>query len=279
MNRSLALFIFGLSASLCWGSGDFNGGLAARRSNSTSVVISAYSIGFVLLVALALIWHEPFPSLIDIFWGAIGGIAGGIGLVTFYSALSSGSMGIVAPVSAILTAALPVLFSILTQGLPGWIQICGFVLALCAILLISRPEKTAGRPKGIALALVAGGSFGCFFILISRISPTATYWPLAIARLTSIVSLLLMAGIRKQSIIPTKSALLPIILAGILDSLGNAFFVLAAHTGRLDIAAILASLYPAATVILAATFLHERVTRVQTIGIVLALLAIPFISI
>ncbi len=278
MSRVFMTVIFGLAASLCWGSGDFNGGLASRRSNSSSVVIAAYAVGFVLLVGLALLWREPFPSLLDIFWGGLAGLAGGIGLISFYSALSIGRMGIAAPVSAVLTASLPVLFSAFIAGLPSLLQLGGFVLALLAIGLISRPERAKGRPEGIGLALLAGCGFGCFFILISRVSPSATFWPLAMARFTSVLFLLIVVRIRQQPVLPKMTVAPLVLLAGVLDAIGNAFFVLAAHTGRLDVAAVLSSLYPAATVLLAAILLRERVTRVQAVGILLALIAVPLIS-
>lgn len=279
MNNTIATVLFGLAASLCWGSGDFSGGLASRRTNASSVVIAAYAVGFVLLIALALIWREPFPSLLDIAWGGIAGLAGAIGLIAFYSALSIGRMGIAAPISAVLTASLPVLFSIFTEGLPSLVQVGGFILALLAITLISRPEHTKGRPEGIGLALLAGCGFGCFFILISRVSHSATFWPLAVARFTSVLFLLVMVRLRKQQTLPSLNVAPLILLAGILDAIGNAFFVLAAHSGRLDVAAVLSSLYPAATVMLAALLLRERVTRIQAIGIVLALIAVPLISV
>jgi drug/metabolite transporter (DMT)-like permease len=278
MNHILAPVIFGLAASLFWGSGDFSGGLASRRANTSSVVLAAYAVGFVLLVALALIWQEPFPAPSDLLWGGLAGVAGVLGLLSFYSALSTGKMGIAAPVSAVLTAMLPVLFSAFTAGLPNLLQLAGFVLALLAIGLISRPERTTGRPKGIGLALLAGCGFGCFFILISRVNPATTFWPLAVARLTSVLVLLIMMRLRRQQILPGKTVAPLVALAGILDAIGNAFFVLAAHSGRLDVAAILSSLYPAATVLLAALVLRERVTRIQAIGILLVLLAIPLIS-
>src|SRR5258708_7271859 len=187
MNHILAPVIFGLAASLFWGSGDFSGGLASRRANTSSVVLAAYAVGFVLLVALALIWQEPFPGPSDLLWGGLAGVAGVLGLLSFYSALSTGKMGIAAPVSAVLTAMLPVLFSAFTAGLPTLLQLGGFVLALLAIGLVSRPERATGRPKGIGLALLAGCGFGCFFILISRVNPATTFWPLAAARLTSVL--------------------------------------------------------------------------------------------
>ena len=278
MNRDFATVIFGLAASLCWGSGDFSGGLASRRANASSVVIAGYAVGFVLLVALALLWKEPFPSPTDIVWGGIAGLAGVIGLISFYSALSIGRMGIVAPVSAVLTAGLPVLFSAFIEGLPSLLQLGGFVLALLAIGLISRPERARGRPKGIGLALLAGCGFGCFFILISHASHAATFWPLAVARFTSVLFLLVVVRIRQQQMLPKMTVAPIVLLAGVLDAIGNVFFVLATHTGRLDVAAVLSSLYPAATVLLAALVLRERVTRIQAVGILLALAAVPLIS-
>ena len=283
MTGIIATVLFGLAASLCWGSGDFSGGLASRRINASTVVIAGYTVGFVLLLALALLWREPFPAPVDVLWGGLAGLAGGLGLIAFYTALASGKMGIAAPVSAVLTAMLPVLFSALTAGLPGPLRLGGFVLALLAIALISRPEHAAEeRPQVIGLAVLAGFAFGCFFILISRVSPGSTFWPLAVARLTSVVSLLAVMLLRQrpmQSLLSgVRKVALLVLLAGTLDAMGNVFFVLAAHSGRLDVAAVLSSLYPAATVLLAAFVLRERVTRIQTVGVLLALLAIPLIS-
>lgn len=287
MSRALVPVLFGLAASLSWGSGDFCGGMASRRLNATLVVIAAYAIGFVLLIGLALAWHEPAPSQLDILWGIVGGLAGGLGLICFYSALARGRMGIIAPTSATLTAGLPVLFGIVTQGAPSLLQIGGFGVALAAIVLISSPERGKGRPRGIGLALLAGCGFGCFFILISRVGSHATFWPLAVARLSSVISLVILALFRKRPAAEAHShgrtffwrAVLPFILgSGILDALGNTFFVLASHTGRLDVASVLSSLYPATTTLLATLVLRERVNRMQGLGILLALIAIPLIS-
>ncbi|HEY3992399.1 MAG TPA: EamA family transporter [Ktedonobacteraceae bacterium] len=286
MSSALATILFGLAASLSWGSGDFCGGLASRRLNSTIVVICAYSTGFLLLIGLALIWREVFPSPLDIFWGILSGLVGGLGLILFYSALAVGRMGIIAPTSAILTAGLPVIFSIFTQGAPSLLQIGGFVAALLAVVLISSPEREKGRPKGIWLALISGCCFGGFFILISRIGPHSTFWPLAVARLSSVVFLLLLTLFRRKNTSEHsqaearlgRSVIFLILGSGTLDALGNAFFVLAAHAGRLDVASVLSSLYPAATVLLAALLLRERVNRLQGLGILFALIAIPLIS-
>lgn len=279
MNHNLITVLFGLAASLSWGSGDFSGGLATRRANVMSVVIAAYILGFALLITLALLWSEPFPSALDLAWGTAAGLAGAVGLVSFYQALSIGRMGITAPIAAVLASALPVIFSAIFVGLPNFLQLTGFALALMAVWLISRPERTMARPEGVGLALLAGLGFGSFFILISRVSPTAIYWPLAAARLSSLLFMLAIVRIRGQEVLPKKAVFPLVLLAGTLDVVGNAFFVLATHTGRLDVAAILSSLYPAVTVVLASIVLRERVTRLQAIGILVALVAIPLISV
>jgi drug/metabolite transporter (DMT)-like permease len=126
--------------------------------------------------------------------------------------------------------------------------------------------------------LLAGCGFGCYFILISHVSHSATLWPLAVARFTSVPLLLAMAGSRRQEVLPKMTVAPFVLLAGVLDAIGNAFFVLATHVGRLDVAAVLSSLYPAATVLLAALVLRERVTRIQAVGILLALIAVLLIS-
>lgn len=187
-------------------------------------------------------------------------------------------MGVVAPASAVLTAGLPVLFSAVGQGMPGWLQSGGFALALLAIILISCPQRVQGRPRGIGLALLAGCGFGCFFVLISRVGSGATFWPLAVARFASVFFLLGVSLARGWRVVPRRASVPLILLAGGLDAAGNAFFVLAAHSGRLDVASVLSALYPAATVLLAAVILRERVTRIQRVGVVLALAAIPLIS-
>src|SRR5439155_20963102 len=182
------------------------------------------------------------------------------GSVPVYQALAVGPLWINAPVTAVPAAALPVIFSVFFQGLPGQIQVAGFTLALIAVWLISRPERARGRPAGVGLALLAGLGFGSFFILISRASSTAIFWPLAAARLASFLFMLSLLLIRRQDLLPKFSAFPLVLLAGTLDVAGNAFFVLATHSGRLAVAAIFPSLYPGATVLLAGIILRERVT-------------------
>jgi drug/metabolite transporter (DMT)-like permease len=274
----VAPIIFGLAASLCWGSSDFSGGLASRKAFASSVVLASYTVGFVLLVTLALIWKEPVPTPADLLWGGLAGVAGVLGLLAFYSALARGKMGIAAPISGVLTAALPVIFSAFTVGLPTLLQLGGFVLALLAIGLISGPQRSEGSPQGIGLALLAGCGFGCFFILISRVNAASTFWSLATSRLVSLGVLLVLMRLQRKPLLPSRAVAPLVVLAGVLDAVGNAWFVLAAHSGRLDVAAILSSLYPAATVGLSVLVLRERVIRIQAIGILLVLLAVPLIS-
>jgi drug/metabolite transporter (DMT)-like permease len=274
----LGTVLFGLAASLSWGTGDFSGGLASRRTHVFSVVLAAYAVGIVLLPILALAWSEPLPSWRDALWGASAGLAGTLGLTAYYRALAIGRMGINAPITAVLAAALPVIFSAFTQGLPRPLQLAGFVLALLSVALVSRPERTSGRPAGLGLALLAGLGIGSFFILIAQVSPHATFWPLASARLVSLLFMIVFVRIRGEQMLPKISVLPLILLAGSLDVAGNVFFILAVHAGRLDVASILSSLYPAITVLLAAIILRERVSRIQATGIALALAAILLIS-
>lgn len=288
MTQMLPTILFGLAASLFWGSGDFSGGLATRRAKATHIVIASYSVGFVLLAILALLFREPFPRPGDILWAALAGLSGATGLVTFYTALASGKMGLISPICGVLTAALPVIFTAFTAGLPAPIQLIGFALALFAIIFISLPERARetalhapGTFRDIGLALISGCSFGVFFILISRVSSADTFSALAVARLVSVLALLALTFIQRRPFTPGptfRAAALLILAAGVLDATGNVFFLLSAHSGRLDIASIVSSLYPAATVALAALFLHERVRAVQGVGILLALVAIPLIS-
>ncbi len=279
MNQNLATVAFGLAASCSWGTGDFSGGLATRRANVFSVGVAAHALGLVLLVGLALVTHEPLPSLLDVFWGVTAGLTGAVGLVAFYQALAIGRMGINAPITAVLAAAAPVIFSAFLQGLPSPLQLGGFVLALIAIALISYPQESMGRPEGLGLALLAGLGFGAFLILIGQVRSSAIFWPLASARVASFVFMLVIVLFRRLPILPKKNIYPLIFLAGTLDVAGNTFFVLATHVGRLDVASILSSLYPAVTVLLASLLLRERVNRLQALGILVALIAIPLISI
>jgi drug/metabolite transporter (DMT)-like permease len=170
-------------------------------------------------------------------------------------------MAVVAPVSAVLSAALPVAWSAVTAGMPSAPKLAGFALGIAGIWLVARAGASEGGRAGLALALVAGCGFGGFLILMHRGAEGGTFWPLAAARATSLVLALVAALVRRRPFAPAWPAAPLVALSGALDAGGNAFFVLASQAGRLDVAAVLSSMYPASTVLLAAAVLRERVTR------------------
>lgn len=271
--------LFGLLSALTWGAADFSGGLASRRANAYGVVICGQAAGLVLLLLLAFLAGEPLPSLAVWLWGGAAGLCGGIGLTILYRALASGRMSVASPVSALLAAVIPVIFDALTKGLPGPLTFIGFSLALAAIWLISRREdENSIHLKELTLPFLAGLAFGLFFVFIHQAGDEAVLWPIVATRLTSISSVLAYAWITHQPWHPTRASWLFIVLCGMLDVGGNAFFILAGQVGRLDVAAVLGSLYPGSTVTLARLVLKERILRMQALGIALTLAAIVLIA-
>ena len=280
MNTQTLALIFGLASAMTWGAADFSGGLATRKGNVYSVVLISQIIGGFFLVLLALLFRETIPPAGDWFFGALAGLAGMIGLLGLYSGLAHGRMGIVAPLTAVLSAAIPILFSLFIEGIPPTVQILGFALALAAVWLLSGAGNSGSiRSIELGYSLLAGAGFASFFILIDQANETAVFWPLTSARIASVISLGLFIIIRKNWERPSRSQMPLIILSGVLDALGNTFFTFAARFGRLDLAAILSSLYPASTVMLSQIFLHERLNRPQWLGVVLAILAVILITI
>jgi drug/metabolite transporter (DMT)-like permease len=271
--------VLGLASAAAWGAGDFCGGLASKRASAYSVVMLSQGAGALLLVGLALISNDPLPPLGLLLWASIGGLAGSMGLLLLYHALASGRMGVAAPLSAVISAALPVAFSSLVEGWPGRLTFAGFALALLGIWLIARSEGAAFRWRDVGLPILAGVGFGIFLIVINRVSHEAVFWPLAASRVTSTVALLSFMLLARQAAGPAPAYLPLIALVGVLDAGGNALFALASQFGRLDVAAVLGSLYPASTVLLAWLILKERISRTQTLGIVAALAAIVLITV
>ena len=270
---------FGLLSALTWGAADFNGGLASRRTDAHVVVICGQASGMALLLALAGLSREAVPSMTAWLWGGAAGLCGGIGLSILYRALASGRMSVVAPVSALLAAIIPVLVSAVVEGFAGRWTLLGFALALAAIWLISRGEDgTTFRFGELRLPLAAGLTFGLFFVFMHQAGSESVLWPIVASRITSIASLLVYALVTRQPWHLSRSRWPLIILSGILDVGGNAFFILAGQIGRLDVAAVLGSLYPGSTVALARLVLKERITRLQAIGILLGLASILLIA-
>ncbi|QLC49075.1 DMT family transporter [Methanolobus zinderi] len=275
----LSTVVFGLGAAVSWGAGDFSGGVATKRTGVLAVVIVSQIVGAILLAFSALLIGENIPSTQDMLWGALGGISGGIGLLALYHALSVSKMGVVAPVTAVSSALVPVAFGITIEGLPAGTQMLGFIFAFIGVWFISREGDTSRiKMDGLKLPLLAGLGFGFFMIFIDRIQGDAILWPLVGARVASLAMYFLAALYLRKTELPTITHLPLMILAGILDTGGNLFYALAAQAGRLDVAAVLTSLYPAVTVLLAWILLKEHLTGRQWFGVFSVMIAVLLIA-
>jgi len=269
---------FSLLAATCWGGGDFSGGLAAKRASVFRVVAVAHACGLSAMLLLAWITGERVPPGADLLWGAFAGFAGAFGIAAIYQALAIGRMGVVAPVAAVVTGVLPVLFSLRVEGMPDRIQLLGFALALVSIWLVARPNEFVDSHRGLGLAVLAGVMFGLFLVAGKQAGHHGVFLPLVAARLVSTTLMLTIVAIAPQDPRPLRAVLWPIVFSGLLDSAGNALFIAATRHGRLDVAAVLSSLYPASTVILARVLLNERISIAQGAGIVGALTSVALIS-
>ncbi len=279
MPNSLLAAGYALASAVAWGSGDFMGGLTAQRIGPLFALFLSYFVGVSALVLMALASGEPLSSGIDILWGALGGLVGLVGYLFLLQGFATGRMSVVAPVSAVLTAVLPVVFTALELGPPGATRLLGFGLALAAIWLLSSSEQKSQRPAGLGAALMAGLGFGAFFITLDQIGDGAVFWPLAAGRLASLVAMGAYILARKGTRPPSKPPWKLLAAVGVADVVGNYFFLLAVQTGRLDIASVLTSLYPAITVLLAMWIAKERLTRWQALGVLLAMAAIALITV
>jgi drug/metabolite transporter (DMT)-like permease len=265
---------FSLVAALCWGSSDFSGGYASKRSDAFLVTMLSHAGGFALMLTLALSTHAAYPSPSSRNWALAAGMLGGTALAIFYRTLAGGDMGVTAPVAAVLGAALPAAFAMITQGVPGNTAIAGFVLAGIGIWLISRPDAGSNY-AGISLA---GVGFAGFFICIDRAGTSSALWSAAHSRFASFVIVTVIVLFRRGRGRFRRSDAALALFAGCLDVTGTALFIRAEQTGRLDSAVVLSSLYPVITVLLARMVLHEHFTRWKTVGIFAALLAVPLIA-
>jgi len=278
MSPDLAAPLLGLASAASWGAGDFCGGLASRRAPLLGVLALGYAAGVALVAAAALLAGEPAPGAAALGWAVGAGLAGTAGLAALYRGLAVGRMALVAPVSAVLAAAVPVAWSALLEGPPPPARLAGIALALVGIWLVARTGLAAVDREGLLLGLVAGGGFGAFLVLMHEGASGGTFWPLAAARGTSLLLVLAVALARARPWAPPPVAVPLIVLTGALDAGGNAFFVLASRAGPLDTAAVLSSMYPVSTLLLAAALLRERVNRSQGAGIAAVLGAIALIA-
>lgn len=267
-----------MGAVFAWGGGDFLGGFAAKRANPTFLAAIVYGSGLVLMTALALLHHSAFPSYRGIFWALAAGCFAGMSLANFYRALSAGSMGITAPLTAVLAAVIPAIVGIAAEGFPGTLQIAGFVLAALGIWLISRAEGGV-QVQGLSFAVMAGLGFAAFFLCIKQAGSGSALWIADLSRVTSLLVTTAVVLFSRTSLALPKVSLITAIFAGFLDVSGSVFFVRATQTGRLDSAVVLCSLYPVITVLLARIFLKEQFTGWKLLGIAASLAAVPLIAV
>lgn len=281
----------GLGSSLCWGLADFFGGLQSRRRSLVAVLFVSQVIAIALLGLFALLFARgEAPSAAAVGWAALAGTVGCFALAAFYRGLAIGTMSVVAPISA-TGAAVPVLVGVADGERPGIVQVAGMVLALAGILLASREapveteteaQKESGRRASraaIGLALVAALGFGTFFVGVARASDTADVtWVILISRSCSLV-LITAAAVTMRPELPRDAASLwPLAAVGVLDLGANGLYAVATTEGLLSIVAVLASLYPAVTVVLARLVLAERLTRTQGLGVLATLFGVVAIS-
>lgn len=277
--------LYGIAAAVTWGAGDFAGGLAARKLGAYRAVLWGDLIGLAIILPIALLSGDPLPSGAAIRNTLIGGLLGSLGLVVLYYSLSIGQMSIAAPVSALFAAALPVIVGLFTQGLPTLEQFIGFGFALTAVWLISQGSETERfhleRLADLRLPILAGLGFGSYFIFLHYASAGSASipWTMTFSRFAGTLLLLVMVLARRESLPIPRTAWPVVCFNAVFDLGGNLFYILASQSGgRLDVSAVLSSLFPGSTVLLAWLILKERLAPRQWLGILAALAAIIFLT-
>lgn len=281
MNASGASAGLGLVSAATWGGSDFVGGLGARRAPAMLVVASGHIVSFLLLLAFCLGIRLAPPGMHSLLYAVVGGFEGSLALAIFYRALAMGAMGLTAALTGLLTALVPVAYSLFYDGLPSVLTAAGLVAGLAAIWLITHaPAKNgpASPPAALLLGALAGTLFGTQLIFFKMASSGGLLWTMTSARAAGSLAMVLVILIAPPKG-PWKGFWQTGVLAGMLDTIGNLFYLRAAQFGRLDVAAVVCSLYPAGTILLAALVLHERPTRRQLAGVALALGAVMLLSV
>jgi uncharacterized membrane protein len=269
--------VLALLSAFAYGAADFLGGLATHRSNTTAVVIVSQAAGLALLAAVILFLPGSLPHARDLAWGSTAGLAGGGGVALLYRALAIGPMSIVAPLTAVCAALIPVAVGVALGERLTPVTMVAIALALAAIVLVGqepgRGALTAVRGDGLRIALGAGVLIGIFLVALARASPASGLWPLIPARITSTVMFVAIALATGRSMRLPTPVLPAAIGGGALDMLANALYLAAVQRGPLSLMATLASLYPASTILLARVFLGERLSPTQVGGIACAVVA------
>jgi drug/metabolite transporter (DMT)-like permease len=268
---------YGIAAVAAWGTSDFLGGYATRRANAFLFTAVFNLAGLVLVGTLAGVSNAPLLPLRGALWVFAGGILGSAAVAVFFRALSTGKMGLVAPVAAVLSAAIPAIISAFTEGFPGRIPVLGFFLAAVGLWLITRAEG-GNSPENLGLAIIAGIGFAGFYLCLRAAGSGSAFWFATLTRIGGLTVTGLIVVLQRTFREITPSGVRLAVIAGSIDSFGTIFFVHASQSGRLDEAVVISSLYPAVTVLLARLVLKEHFTRWRFVGLLAALAAVPLIA-
>ena len=270
--------VLALAAALGYGLSDFVGGLASRRTSAWPVAVMCAVGAFACTVVIALA-TEGTATGADLAWGALAGVGSGLGGAFLYRGLAAGRMGVVAPVSAVGAAILPVVVGVATGERPELLVWLGIAAAVPGIWLVSREPGGGSLAAGILDGVLAGVGFGLLFAAIGQVPEGAGYWPLALAQVTALLAVVATATALRAAWRPTvRSEVTGGLLAGALASAAALSFLLATQSGLLTVAAVLASLYPAFTILLAATVLRERVHGGQALGLAFCGLCVVLVA-
>lgn len=271
--------VLALASAALWGVSDFGGGLLGRRGPILGVLLATQGVGFVIAMAGVVVWGEPMLGGNDLGLAIAAAGLAAVGVGSLYRGLAVGRMGIVAPVTAVLTATTPALIGIALEGAPAPIVILGFGIAIVAVVVVSLvSDDASGHPTGLNYALIGGVTLGLLGVVLSRIGLEHLFVPLAVMRGLEMVLFIAFLSIRRVPWRMPRGTLPLVVLVGVVDVIGNVAFLTAARTGDLSIAAVLSSLYPVVTVILAGALLRERVTLSHAAGIALAFVAVALIT-
>jgi drug/metabolite transporter (DMT)-like permease len=271
---------------LVWGVGDFAGGKATQRAAVLPVVWISKLVSLPLLAIYLVATYVPMTP-IGLAWGGMAGVAGFVGLVLFYRALSAGAMAVVAPITGVTSAAIPVVVGLLGGERPSGARLIGVGCALLAIALVSISPRPPGQrqivnSRLVIAALGAGGGFALFFILLALAADAANgsvgLWPIAGSQLSALIICGLMLLMTRPGPWPRQAALGFTMVAGPCDMSANALFLLASRGGDLSVVAPLAALYPVTTVILALIVDRERLRSVQIAGLAFAVASLVLVS-
>jgi drug/metabolite transporter (DMT)-like permease len=274
----IAVVVLGLASSVAFGFGDFGGGWTSRRAPVLGVSLVVQLIGVVLMVGAAVATREAPLAGGPLVLAALAGSFGVGGIVSLYHGLAVGRMGVVAPVTGVLAASVPVAVGVVLEGPPPVMVDIGIGLAFVAVVLVSRAPSAGDRRSGLEFAVLAGLGIGAFTVFLGLVPEGHVFWPLAVVKVTAAAILVLaIATGRRAWRVPRRIAV-GVVGVGIADMAGNGLFLLAAQAGQLAVASVLSSLYPVTTVILAAVLLREPISRSHSFGIAVAIVAIVLIG-